>query len=192
MVVTVNDYLARETPSGWEKIYHFSGLFGRGDPARSLFFSTIQDTARPIRDLFFLSPAPGEKHIMRYYLRDQQRIRLWLSPGQHEIWSLWLQPERELNYAIVDEVEQHPYRRSADSSDHIRTFRGVELTSYLQDKQDNPKPQNSTLTLRSMKNLSTVTLNESGNAKSRAFARCVQSVRPVEHRTGAPRDCRLW
>jgi preprotein translocase subunit SecA len=85
-VVTVNDYLARRDTEWMGQVYRFSGLSGRHHPARP-------DRRR----------AQGGLR-RRHHLRHQQRVRLRLPAGQHEVRHRGL-VQRELNYAIVDEVD---------------------------------------------------------------------------------------
>ena len=82
-VVTVNDYLARATPSGWARCTASSGSR----------WATSSTTRRP----------SATSLRGRHHLRHQQRARLRLPARQHEVHTEHVQ--RDLHFAIVDEVD---------------------------------------------------------------------------------------
>ena len=103
-VVTVNDYLAKRDAAWMGKIYEFLGL------TTGVIVHGLSDTER--RDMYACDVTYATNNELGFdYLRDNMKYHLneMVQRGHH--------------YAIVDEVELDPHRRSQNPPDHFRTPR---------------------------------------------------------------------
>ena len=103
-VVTVNDYLARRDADWMGQIYNFLGL----TVGVVVHGRTRKQAGQYAADITY-----GTNNEFGFdYLRDNMKYRL-----EDMV-------QRDFFYAIVDEVDSHPDRRSTHAADHLRPRRG--------------------------------------------------------------------
>ena len=116
-IVTVNDYLARRDPVWMGPVYHALGLSVGCLQHDASFIYDPEITGGKLPFLRQVSRAEAYRADITYgtnnefgfdYLRDNMSI----TPDQRV--------QRELNFAIVDEVDKHPHRRGSDPPHHQR------------------------------------------------------------------------
>ena len=118
-VVTVNDYLARRDAQWMSPIYTFLGL------TVGVIVHGLTDEQRKA----------GLR--LRHHLRHEQRVRVRLSPGQHEVRSERLRAARaQLRHRRRGRLD--PDRRGQDAADHLRSDRGFD-GQILQDQPHHPE-----------------------------------------------------
>ena len=104
-VVTVNDYLAKRDSEWMGQIYRFLGM------TVGCIVHGLSDEER--REAYAADITYGTNNEFGFdYLRDNMK------------YALNTMTQRGHAYAIVDEVELHPGRRSAHAADHLRPHRG--------------------------------------------------------------------
>ena len=168
-VVTVNDYLARRDAEWMGRIYRFLGL----------------SVGVILHGLDGRRAAGGLRG--RHHLRHQQRVRLRLPARQHEVRPREHCVQRELNYAIVDEVDSILIDEARTPL--IISGPAEESTDlYYQVNGVIPKLQQGAATTRSTRRRAPSILTEEGVARLREDAQGREPLRPPEHRDPAPRQ----